>query len=324
MYQGGPPLYYCPAAANDIAAVFQILGAHAELFLDRSLSPPRRYESSVLPPSNATDIVLAQDWYLGPNGPADAHPDNIGIALSFPSPGGVAHFFNFPQLPEPVGSPATAGLPIPSYEMAHVIKGQQYNHCDGGIRHNGLDFGFSDWPASANEYVLHDVVSPVDGTVLYVGTSDLPTSENFAVSMRIRYNAEWAALLAFEPSRGPWNGGVDPVNVQQVSQILVRVGQRVRKGDIVGQLVTAQPQTGSFGPHLHWSMDQTSGGQGFQAIDLCSSPPTQSLTTGDVCPRDTLLDPTLLNSLYSTIQLPPVPPQQGSPTNPCLPLIPCQ
>ena len=115
MYQGGPPLYYCPAAANDIAAVFQILGAHAELFLDRSLSPPRRYESSVLPPSNATDIVPAQDWYLGPNGPADAHPDNIGIALSFPSPGGVAHFFNFPQLPEPVGSPATAGLPIPSY-----------------------------------------------------------------------------------------------------------------------------------------------------------------------------------------------------------------
>jgi len=172
---------------------------------------------------------------------------------------------------EPEGIPNCV---LPVKVPSAVTGGQQFNSTYAGVMHTGIDFQFY--------YTLPTIVAPCDGVVTRISVRS-DAHDNHVVEVGIRYNADWNNLIVFEPY------SPDPFIVdQQRAQIAVPIGQVVRRGDILGQLVV--PGDTAY-PHVHWGVNKN--------------------RVGPVCPRDILISSQqlVLDTMYGSFKLSP----------PCLP-----
>ncbi len=221
----------------------------AEIFLQNNATGQSRYEGIPYDPVTQTTISTVKDWYYGTSGTSYTQAESIG---TFHSSAGIGYFFEYPRIVFPVGDPQCK-LPIPDYEIALVKNGQQYQPSI----HDGLDFGFTDWPEISGQYVLRNIVAPVSGQVTEINghfiTGTPTSSNNYAYTVVIRYNEGWSTFVCFEPDTQ------DQTLVDLQKQMLtVTLGQMVNQGEIIGQLVVSKPSSSVvFGPHVHWQLYRT-------------------------------------------------------------------
>jgi hypothetical protein len=167
-----------------------------DIFLENNAGGSRRYESIHFNPATQTNVVPTQTWYYGNAGTAAEQAEMIG---AFYSSANVGYFFQFPRFVYPQGSTDNISiLPIPLPEQNNIHKGQAYHH---EPQHSGLDFGFTDYPATPGQYNLHSIISPWDGIITSIEEQVIPGSGNIGFSINIRYNQNLSALLAFEIGR---------------------------------------------------------------------------------------------------------------------------
>jgi len=261
------------------------LVSSAGIFLENTSTGQRRYESVSFDPATQTSISTGQEWYYGVSGPVNLQAERIG---TFHISAGLGYFFEYPRIIFPAGDPACI-LPVPDAEIGSVKKGQQYNPSQG---HDGLDFGFTDWPATSGQYALHEIVAPLSGVVTEINghiiTGGPNSSNNYAYTVVIQYNEDWSTFVCFEPDTK------DQTLVDlQKQKIAVTVGQKISQGDPLGQLVVSLPSSPQvFGPHVHWQLYRADGNG-------------QSL--GTVCPWTYSTGPaqTALDSLYQSCSISP-------------------
>jgi len=265
-------------------SVLGYLVESAGIFIENNSTGQRRYESVSYDPVTQTVVTMTNDWYYGTSGNTDTQAERIG---TFYSSAGLGYFFEYPRIVYPAGNPACI-LPIPASEINKVKKGQQYQP----TTHDGLDFGFTDWPAVPGQYVLYDIVAPVTGFVTEIKGHTIPgvlySENNYAYTMVIRYNEGWSTFVCFEPDTK------DQAMVDlQKQKLYVTPGKKVNQGDVIGQLVVSQPSsTEVFGPHVHWQLYRTNDNG--QSVSI-------------VCPRtySTPQAVTTLDALYQSVGISP-------------------
>jgi hypothetical protein len=114
--------------------------------------------------------------------------------------------------------------------------------------HGGIDLVPKYYPDVPKTF-LYPIVAPADAEVVMIvdGTSGggRPT---FAVVLKM--NDYWYLICNFEPQSES-----DAINRAQSDSIVVREGQRVRRGQLLGKLVVSGPHVrpGSY-PHLHFGL----------------------------------------------------------------------
>ena len=231
------------------------------IFLENNSTGTRRYESIQFNALTHTNVVPVLIWYYGNSGNIQEQAEMIG---GFYSSADIGYFFQFPRFVYPQGPTDNISiLPIPVSEQMNIHKGQAYHHDPA---HTGIDFGFTDWPGTPGQYILHNIISPWDGIITSINENIITGSGNVGFSIDIRYNQNLSALLAFEPD----SQDISIINKQR-AEIAVSVGQIVKQGDLIGRLVVFLPSSAQvFGPHVHWSIVQ---------VDLQEKP------LGRLCPR---------------------------------------
>jgi hypothetical protein len=95
--------------------------------------------------------------------------------------------------------------------------------CPWGVEHTGIDF-----MPNRNLVPFQAVCS---GSVDYIELWQLPTTSNWQVHVRLKYNDAYSVLYAFEPMSTDRSDGET-----QLANILVSEGQTVSQGDIIGHL----------------------------------------------------------------------------------------
>ena len=129
----------------------------------------------------------------------------------------------------PSGDPI-CNLPIENSSL--VVGGQQYN----ATTHTGLDF----------EFATPDplIVAPCDGVIKGINRHAI-SEGNIIFDLDVRYNRNWGTFIAFEPY------SPDPqIADLQGEEILAKLNQVVRRGDLLGKLVVTSTEY----PHIHWQI----------------------------------------------------------------------
>ncbi|MHA1125134.1 MAG: M23 family metallopeptidase [Candidatus Heimdallarchaeota archaeon] len=137
----------------------------------------------------------------------------------------------------PAYGPPTLEFPIA--DPMNITKLAAYNTPDWGepgLFHNGIDLKIEN---------ATNIISPCYGIVLNIRTSINPYKGHIMISVNIMVNYGWSVGLGFEPYSN------DTVfHELQLSLIVVKAGQRLQPGDLVGTLLN-----GGEYPHLHYMVN---------------------------------------------------------------------
>jgi hypothetical protein len=109
--------------------------------------------------------------------------------------------------------------------------------CPTGREHKGLDVFMVE--------SLKPFQAVADGTVETIDLFANEVTGNWQVNVRIRYDSWYSVEYAFEPFSTERAAGE-----RQLANIPVTLGQRVRRGDLIGRLVHA-----GDAPHVHFHLN---------------------------------------------------------------------
>ncbi|MHA1738745.1 MAG: M23 family metallopeptidase [Candidatus Heimdallarchaeota archaeon] len=131
-------------------------------------------------------------------------------------------------------------LEFPIAEPMNITSLAAYNTPnwgDPGLFHNGIDLKIEN---------ATDIISPCHGIVLNIHSSVNPYKGHIMISVNIIVNLGWTVGLVFEPYANETD-----FHELQLSLIVVKAGQRVQPGDLIGTLLN-----GGEYPHLHYMVNQ--------------------------------------------------------------------
>ncbi len=118
-----------------------------------------------------------------------------------------------------------------------------------GFAHNGIDF--------MTEQPFEKIYATTSGTVVRVDVKQFPPQNNWQVNIEIAVNDRYTLVYAIEPMTND-----QAIGDAQIQRITVTVGQEVRTGDVLGELIG-----GVKGAHIHWGINDTTTGQA-----ICPAP----------------------------------------------------
>ena len=146
--------------------------------------------------------------------------------------------------------PDTPGLRFPyrdPYDVFEVRCFGLHPWSEEGERHGGIDIIPHHQNVRGNRMQKYHIVAPEDAVVdrIVKGTTgaDAPS-----LTVVLQYNPYWYGLLTFEPQSLEAD-----VFAEQVASIRVRTGERVLRGDLIGDLVVCKFIPGIW-PHLHYGL----------------------------------------------------------------------
>lgn len=144
---------------------------------------------------------------------------------------------------ESVAAPTTPGDPVMNVPFASASDVASVNEgfsssasAPWGFAHLGVDFT----PSSD----LRPFVAAASGTVMRVSLNQNSSTANWQVNVEVAFNATYGLDYIFEPFSTS-----AAVGQTQLSNVVVRVGQSVATGDLMGRLVY-----GTSGAHLHFDL----------------------------------------------------------------------
>lgn len=116
-----------------------------------------------------------------------------------------------------------------------------------GERHGGVDIIPHHHNVTGNRMEKYHIVAPADAVVdrIVKGTTG---ADARSLTVVLQYNPYWYGLLTFEPQSLD-----EGVFMEQADSIRVRTGWRVRRGDLIGDLVVCKFMPGIW-PHLHYGL----------------------------------------------------------------------
>ena len=119
-----------------------------------------------------------------------------------------------------------------------------------GFAHNGIDF--------MTDQAREPVIASANGTITRVDVHRLAPRNNWQINIGLQVTARYTINYVIEPMTSD-----DAVGQTQQTLILVKPGQEVHAGDVIGELVG-----GGEGAHIHWGMsDSQSNG-----LTICPAP----------------------------------------------------
>jgi len=128
--------------------------------------------------------------------------------------------------------PPVLDFPVENTDVIHIIGG--YGNTGLGFFHNGIDFGCND---SVN------ILAPCDLRVFDIRTWLYATDpDRWQTSVRMRTNIGYLLEIAFES----WALNESFGNLQK-DALIIKVGQKVNQGEILGQLLYH-----GDGTHIHF------------------------------------------------------------------------
>lgn len=131
------------------------------------------------------------------------------------------------------GETPELSLPFTDASHLHIIGGFGYSTSD--FFHNGIDWGFNDTTM---------IIAAFGGYIIEVKTWFNEKGGHWQTNVRTALNLEWSIEIAFEP----WALNETYANYQ-AAEILVKTGQKVTKGQALGNLVNY-----GGGTHIHFSL----------------------------------------------------------------------
>lgn len=146
-------------------------------------------------------------------------------------------------VPSPTSVPATSDamgpLIYPVRDIAQIRIMEAYStdaSAPWGFAHNGIDF--------MTDRDREPVLASADGTITRVDVKQFPPLNNWQINISLRVNNRYTIGYAFEPMTSD-----DTVGQAQQTLISVKIGQSVRAGDVLGELIG-----GVNGAHIHWGI----------------------------------------------------------------------
>jgi hypothetical protein len=146
--------------------------------------------------------------------------------------------------------PDNPGLRFPyddPYDVFEVRCFGLHPWSDEGERHGGIDIIPHHQNVRGNRMEKYHIVAPEDAVVDRIVKGTTGASAR-SLTVVLQYNPYWYGLLTFEPQSLE-----EAVFMEQVRSIRVRVGDSVRRGDLIGYLVVCKfiPE---IWPHLHYGL----------------------------------------------------------------------
>ena len=105
-----------------------------------------------------------------------------------------------------------------------------------GFAHNGIDF--------MTDRDREPVIASADGTIARVDVKRYPPLNNWQINIALRINNRYSIAYSLEPMTSD-----DAIGQTQQALVAVTVGQSVRAGDVIGELIG-----GVNGAHVHWGI----------------------------------------------------------------------
>lgn len=154
--------------------------------------------------------------------------------------------------PVPAHDDAIGALvyPVRDINQIHIMEAFSTDaSAPWGFAHNGIDF-----------MTAHDretVLASAHGTITHVDLFRFPPRNNWQVNISLRVNERYTIGYAIEPMRSD-----DATGAAQQALIIVKEGQMVAAGDVLGELIG-----GENGAHIHWGINDNTINQA-----ICPAP----------------------------------------------------